>query len=62
LHIAEILSAAQRVGRSLSDQALLNLMRGVNVACAVPKSEQLQADDAHGTIPGDLDNVALVDV
>jgi enoyl-CoA hydratase len=38
--IAEILAAAQRVGRPLSDQALLNLMRGVNVVGALPGGEQ----------------------
>src|SRR5258708_19724497 len=38
--IAEILAAAQRVGRPLSDQALLNLMRGVNVVGAVPGGER----------------------
>jgi enoyl-CoA hydratase/carnithine racemase len=38
--IAEILAAAQRVGRPLPDQALLNLMRGVNVVGAVPGGEQ----------------------
>ncbi|HVQ53263.1 MAG TPA: enoyl-CoA hydratase/isomerase family protein, partial [Mycobacterium sp.] len=38
--IAEILAAAERVGRPLSDQALLNLMRGVNVVGAVPGGEQ----------------------
>src|SRR5258708_7982361 len=38
--IAEILAAAQRVGRALSDQALLNLMRGVNVGGAVPGGER----------------------
>jgi enoyl-CoA hydratase/carnithine racemase len=38
--IAEILAAAQRVGRPLSDQALLALMRGVNVVGAVPGGEQ----------------------
>jgi enoyl-CoA hydratase len=38
--IAEILAATQRVGRPLSDQALLNLMRGVNVVGAVPGGEQ----------------------
>jgi len=60
--IGEILAGAQRVGRPLTDPAL-NLMRGVNVACAAPESEQWQADDARGTIPdGDLDNVAFLDV
>jgi enoyl-CoA hydratase/carnithine racemase len=39
--IAEILAAAQRVGRPLSDQALLNLMRGVNVVGAVPGGDQV---------------------
>jgi hypothetical protein len=39
--IAEILAAAQRVGRPPSDQALLNLMRGVNVVGAVPGGEQV---------------------
>jgi enoyl-CoA hydratase/carnithine racemase len=34
--IAEILAAAQRVGRPLSDQALLNLLRGVDVVGVVP--------------------------
>jgi enoyl-CoA hydratase len=38
--IAEILAAAQRVGRPLSDQALLNLMRGVNIVGAVAGGEQ----------------------
>jgi enoyl-CoA hydratase len=38
--IAEILAAAERVGRPLSDQALRNLMRGVNVVDAVPGGEQ----------------------
>jgi enoyl-CoA hydratase/carnithine racemase len=38
--IAEILAAAQRVGRPLSDQALLNLIRGVNVVGAVPGGER----------------------
>src|SRR5258705_4178935 len=38
--IAEILAAAQRVERPLSGQALLNLMRGVNVAGAVPGGER----------------------
>jgi enoyl-CoA hydratase len=38
--IAEILAAAQRVGRPLSGQALLNLLRGVNVVGAVPGGEQ----------------------
>jgi enoyl-CoA hydratase len=37
--IAEILAAASRVGRPLSDQALLNLMRGVNVGGAAPGGE-----------------------
>jgi len=47
----------------LSDQALLNLIRGVNAACAVPGSDQWQADDARGTTPDcDLDNVAFLDV
>src|SRR5258708_7160307 len=39
--IAEILAAAQRVGRPLSDQALLNLMRGVNVVGAVPGGDHV---------------------
>src|SRR6476620_6931607 len=39
--IAEILAAAQRVGRPLSDEALLNLMRGVNVVGALPGGEQV---------------------
>jgi enoyl-CoA hydratase/carnithine racemase len=39
--IAEVLAAAQRVGRPLSDQALLNLMRGVNVVGAVPGGEKV---------------------
>ena len=61
--IAEIPAAAQRGGRPLSDQALLNLIRGVNVVGAVPGSEQWQADDARGTVPdGDLDNVAFFEV
>jgi enoyl-CoA hydratase/carnithine racemase len=38
--IAEILAAAHRVGRPLSGQALLNLLRGVNVVGAVPGGEQ----------------------
>jgi enoyl-CoA hydratase len=38
--IAEILAAAQRVGRPLSGQALLNLMRGANVVGTVPGCEQ----------------------
>jgi enoyl-CoA hydratase/carnithine racemase len=38
--IAEILAAAERVGRPLSDQALRNLMRGVDVVDAVPGGEQ----------------------
>jgi len=38
--IAEILAAAQRVGRPLSDQALLNLLRGIDVVGAVPGGEQ----------------------
>jgi enoyl-CoA hydratase/carnithine racemase len=38
--IAEILAAAERVGRPLSDQALRNLMRGVNIVDAVPGGEQ----------------------
>jgi enoyl-CoA hydratase/carnithine racemase len=38
--IAEILAAAQRVGRPLSDQALLNPMRGVNAVGAVPGGER----------------------
>jgi enoyl-CoA hydratase len=38
--IAEILAAAQHVGRPLSDQTLLNLMRGVHVVGAVPGGEQ----------------------
>src|ERR1700681_2438791 len=40
---AEILAAAQRVGRPLSDQALLNLMRGVDVVGALPSGEQALA-------------------
>ena len=60
--IGEILAAAQRVGWPVTDPAL-HLMRGINVACAVPESEQWQADDARGTTPdGDLDNVAFLDV
>jgi enoyl-CoA hydratase len=39
--IAEILTAAQRVGRPLSGQALLNLMRGVNVVGVVPGGDQV---------------------
>jgi enoyl-CoA hydratase/carnithine racemase len=39
--IAEILAAAQRVGRPLSDQALLNLMRGVNVVGAIPGGDKV---------------------
>jgi enoyl-CoA hydratase len=38
--IAEILAAAQRVGRPLSGQALLNLLRSVNVVGAVPGGQQ----------------------
>jgi enoyl-CoA hydratase len=38
--IAEILAAAQRVGRPVSGQALLNLLRGVNAVGAVPGGEQ----------------------
>jgi enoyl-CoA hydratase len=38
--IAEILAAASRVGRPLSDQALLNLMRSVNVG-AVPGGDEV---------------------
>ncbi|MDT5182894.1 MAG: hypothetical protein QOI29_1052 [Mycobacterium sp.] len=38
--IAEILAAAQRVGRPISGHALFNLMRGVNVVGAVPGGEQ----------------------
>jgi hypothetical protein len=60
--IAEILAAAQRVGRPVTDPAL-NLMRGVDVVGTVPGSEQWQADDAGGTIPDcDLDNVAFLAV
>jgi enoyl-CoA hydratase len=40
--IAEILAAASRVARPLSDQAVLNLMRGVNVVGAVPGDQVLQ--------------------
>src|SRR6267378_1143601 len=39
--IAEILAAASRVGRPLSDQALLNLLRGVDVVVAVPGGDQV---------------------
>jgi enoyl-CoA hydratase/carnithine racemase len=39
--IAEILAAASRVGRPLSDQAVLNLMRGVDVAGAAPCGDQV---------------------
>ncbi|MDT5338891.1 MAG: hypothetical protein QOD90_4396 [Mycobacterium sp.] len=39
--IAEILAAAQRVGRPLPDQALLHLLRGIDVAGAVPGGEQV---------------------
>ena len=39
--IAEILAAASRVGRPLSDQALLNLLRGVDVVGAVPGGDQV---------------------
>jgi enoyl-CoA hydratase len=38
--IAEILASAQRVGRPLSDRALLNLMRGFNIVGALPGGEQ----------------------
>jgi enoyl-CoA hydratase len=38
--IAEILAAAQRVGRPLTGQALLNLLRGVDVVGALPGGEQ----------------------
>src|SRR5882757_4903375 len=38
--IAEILAAAERVGRPLSDQALLNLLQSVNVVGAVPGGER----------------------
>jgi enoyl-CoA hydratase len=38
--IAEILAAAQRVGRPVSGRALLNLLRGVDVVGAVPGGEQ----------------------
>jgi enoyl-CoA hydratase len=38
--IAEILAAASRVGRPISGQALLNLLRGVDVIGAVPGGEQ----------------------
>src|SRR4030081_2489642 len=37
--IAEILAAAQRVGRPISGQALLNLLRGVDVVGAIPGGE-----------------------
>jgi enoyl-CoA hydratase len=40
--IAEILAAASRVGRPLSDQAVLNLMRGVDVVGAAPGGDQVQ--------------------
>ncbi|MCW2626781.1 enoyl-CoA hydratase/isomerase family protein [Mycobacterium sp.] len=39
--IGEILAAASRVGRPLSDQAVLNLMRGVDVVGAVPGGDQV---------------------
>jgi enoyl-CoA hydratase len=38
--IAEILAAASRVGRPISGQALLNLLRGVDVVGAIPGGEQ----------------------
>jgi enoyl-CoA hydratase len=57
--IAEIPAAASRVGRPVSDQKMLNLLRGIDVVGAVPGSERWQADDACGTVPdGDLDTVA----
>jgi enoyl-CoA hydratase len=38
--IAELLASAQRVGRPLSETALLNLMRGFTVVGALPHGEQ----------------------
>jgi enoyl-CoA hydratase len=40
--IAEILAAASRGGRPLSDQAVLNLIRGVDVVGAAPGGDQVQ--------------------